>query len=248
MESDNPFRELGSEEENNQGQEEEKPENPNPGNVFNENAHFVDNTKEETNEDRKHTPMYGNQIHSSSKYHIRDLFWLINPKLENREGLYQNEPGLVTITYNADFDNMKFAFYKVNPDVFKRKGAVILNNAQQVTIFNLHSETCSRIVYEYNRAINGELEEALKDQDRTYITIKNFERVFNENQNWTPNITSILINKDGQIVIGTVDNQSGNKFKYNFKGWQIESLISACKFMSEGGSFQTGMMRRIFGL
>lgn len=165
---------------------------------------------------------------ANKKYNIVDMYWLINNKLFNKQKLDANEVALLSIGYNADFNNLRFVIHEINDKVFT-ESAILKHEAKVISSVNVFSETSAKVLNNIKRGITE--------------PVHNFERVFNANmiEQWKPNQASFEINKEngGSIILKILYNNT--TYSYMFTDWQIEVLISCFKFMTNGDSWKSSI-------
>lgn len=181
--------------------------------------------KQPTQESEKPKQQEPNFSKPEKKYNIVDQYWLINPKLFAKEKLEQGEIQLLTIGYNADFNNMRITLYDTSPDTFSET-AIHKHNAKQLVTVNVFTETVEQLLFNISKPLSG--------------TVYNFERIFSQsmvNQDWTP--AKSLFEVDAQH--GQIRLKVNDKFSYIFKDWQLKALINTFKFMTNGGAWSSSL-------
>jgi len=73
------------------------------------------------------------------QYHIIDLFWLINRKLIYGQALDPSEAHIMTIGFNASFNNLRCTFLSANQNAITQT-SIIIQNATRISGFNIYSE------------------------------------------------------------------------------------------------------------
>ena len=161
------------------------------------------------------------------KYNIIDLFWLTNLKFFKQEQLGQNEAGLLSIGYNADFDNMRCTLRSVTNESFT-SSSVIISNTQQVAIMHVYAETCLQILHMIEMKTSG--------------AIHNFERIIQASSKWTPNQSTINVTPE-VITIQSTNNQ-GQVHSFDLSDWQIAAFKKACEFMVNGPAWTSSLNKK----
>lgn len=169
-------------------------------------------------------PVQQQDFKPEKKYNIIDQYWLINSKLFVKEKLNPGEIQLITIGYNADFNNMRIALYETNGNTFTET-AIHKYNAKQITTVNIFSETVEQLMFNISAAQSG--------------TVYNFERIFSEamtKQDWKPSQAIFDLDaKEGSITLKVKHNN--NELSYKFIGWQLKALLNSFKFMLNGNAW-----------
>ena len=158
------------------------------------------------------------------KYHIVDLYWLINPNLGKTE-IPETHPHIAIISYNATFNNLRIALYQTTNKSFTDT-TMILHNCIRLTSVNLFSETIEIIFNNLNE----------KDH-----SIKIIERLWTEQPNWKPNNTYIKYNSK-EIVLHTTDKTTSQIYIYTFTDWQYNAFIRSMKCMLNGVFWTQSML------
>ena len=155
------------------------------------------------------------------RYNIVDFFWFINNKLRQQMQMGQGECSMITIGFNADFNNMRFSLLNVDPNVLSQP-MISLEQCQKITNFNVHSEGAGMIL-------------ANKGTGNQVMTQ---ERVIRQG-NWTPN-QSIWMWSQDNVVVHT-QTSAGAAHSYTFLGEQITLLESALSFMVDGSAWKAAL-------
>lgn len=158
-----------------------------------------------------------NQNNQQQKYNIIDLFWFANPKMNN----LGNEMPFMIISYNADFNNLSLRF--TNLSQMSVQTAYCVKDFQRISSVNLYSEHCIDLL-----------------NSPAGTTINIIERAFNIN-NWTPNQSTLFIDKDS-IVVNSTDGRG--QYTYTFSGNQYIGLRKAAEFMINGQCWNTHLIIR----
>jgi hypothetical protein len=164
----------------------------------------------------------------TKKYNIVDMYWLINQKLFNQEKLEQNEASLLIIGYNADFNNLRVAFHEAGPKTFT-EASVLKYETKQITTVNIFSETAQKVLYNIQS-------KKYKDE------ISNFERIFTPHSgsnDWKPNPSQIEMEIPKYIKLRTKFNNT--TYLFTFSDWQIQALLNAMKFMTDGNAWKASL-------
>lgn len=160
------------------------------------------------------------------KYNIVDMYWLINNKLFENKKLEKNEIALLTLGYNADFNNLRICLYEPNAKTFTEH-AIFKTEAKQITSVNVFSETAHKVLAMIAKGENCD--------------VVNFERVFSNSQNgWTPSPSMFKVNLKEKNITLQVSHDNVT-YTYMFTDWQIQALMSVFKFMTNGGSWTASL-------
>lgn len=164
---------------------------------------------------------------NNKKHNIIDMYWLINNKLFENKKLETNEIALLTIGYNADFNNLRIGLFEPNNKTFTEH-AIYKTEAKLITTVNVFSETAHKALSIINKGENAD--------------IINFERVFSQAQanSWKPSPSLFKINLSEKNITLEVTNNN-TKYTYVFTDWQIAALLSVFKYMTNGGSWSASL-------
>ena len=157
----------------------------------------------------------------NKKYYIRDNYWFINIKLYKKEKLDDNEVMCLTLSFNAQYDNLRIVFLSPQPDAFN-SNSIIRSKCKILTSANIFAETCEALLYYYDRSENK------------IISHHSLERLIQGNTDWKPNNTKFdLDKKNNRITIYTspVNNNRPIIYKFTFDEYQTEGFLNVCKFM-----------------
>ncbi len=152
-----------------------------------------------------------------TKHNIVDMYWLINQKLYDKEELNSDpkEVGVLTIGYNADFNNLRIGFFEIQSDSIT-KSSINKDKMRFLTSINIFSETAFKIL-------------------NNQVDFYNLERIIGAENPWTPNIT-LFSKEDDRFIIKTMST-NGEKFMFTFSKSEFSCLQTALNFMINGGSW-----------
>jgi len=193
------------------------------GNVFNPNPQPQQGGYPQQNFGNPPQQQNNQQNGQQVKYVIVDFFWLINKKLIYHQQLEQGEAAILTVGYNASFNNLRFSFHGVTNETFT-PSSITIQNTQRLAMCNIYSEQALDL---------------LTKSKGTGAPVYSFERVI-KSGNWTPNKTIIVWNPDS-IIIQTCDSNN-NTYKFPCYEDQIYGLEKALEFMINGQAWMTGLM------
>jgi hypothetical protein len=194
------------------------------GDVFVGTDNIPTTTQEPT--PTKQEPVMSNPVSTDKKYHMIDMYWLINPKLLKREALEANQCGLLVIGYNADYSNLRIAFHETGNKSFT-ESSIQKHETKLLGTVNVFSETAMQILY----AINT----------KQATTIHNFERLFTQPSNdWKPSASTFKIDPSkGSIEIHATLN--GKPFMFTISEWHTIAFMDSLKFMTNGRSWMASL-------
>ncbi len=173
---------------------------------------------------------YSNNGYSNNnqkmKYNIIDFYWLVNDKLKHQQSLEPGECMMITVGFNADFNNMRFSLLNINNMNMLNGGGLELDNCQKITNFNIHSEGAASILANKNKDIN----------------IQTYERVISSGS-WTPNQTVWKWIKNS-LYVYSKPNNNNNFYSYVFSSEQIPMIESAFNFMINGQGWMAALNKK----
>ena len=161
------------------------------------------------------------------KYNIVDQFWLVNQKLYLKQELNKDpvECGVLTLGYNADWNNMRVRFYEITPESINQS-LICTDKMNLLTSINIFSETANNITFQLrnNRELN----------------IFNLERIIGASNKWIPNLSLITGNRDG-IIIKTKTSDD-KKYMFSLLDYQVDIFLNALNYMINGNSWNNYLL------
>lgn len=153
------------------------------------------------------------------KYHIMDLFWLINEKLCRSEQLEENEAQFVTISYNMDFGNLRINLYDI-PDGAIQKNVVFNQSLKLKITATIYPSSCFQLMH--------------ADNDCEFMCIEQLLTDLNEQwQKERP--VSVLSRNDNNIRLTVTDPKTQNVTFFDFIGWQKKAFEEALQYAYKDG-------------
>ena len=149
--------------------------------------------------------------------YIIDMFWFVNKKLYANQSLEQNEAGLLTIGFNASFNNLRIGLYQLNGDS-TTNSSIIIMNCTKLANFNIFPEHALQIN---------------STEGQTNI----FERVIRGG--WQPNESVITKTND---IIKFESSYNNTTFHYTLLDEQIIGFNKAMEFLTNGQSWLAGIL------
>ena len=151
---------------------------------------------------------------SDKKYHIIDLYWVINPKL-NQGQILQNEAHLAVLSYNISFNNLRIVFYRLTQASFQ--GPVLfLNNCERLIDGTIYPSSAYVIL--------------------NYPSLSNFpcieQLITQTGQDWQNQRPNVIVSKNADN--STIELKI-NEFIYSFQNYQFNLFLDACKFILTDG-------------
>jgi len=156
-----------------------------------------------------------------NKYNIVDMFWFINKKLFAQKPLGQNEAGIITVGYNASFNNMRFSLHGFQ-EGSTNASSIIMSNCPRLATCNIYSETVCDLIAKKGSGVG----------------VVAYERVIKAG-NWTPNQTALMWDANG-IIVQTTTGQN-QTFTFQFSDEQVFALEKAFDFMMNGVAWTLSM-------
>jgi len=141
--------------------------------------------------------------HDNRKYKIFDLYWLWP------DG--GNNAAPMSISYNIDFDNLRFSFYQASAETFNSTSAELNSMSKQCT-FNVFSEIAEQVLYIF---------------DNPTWQVQNYERLFKRSLDWSPCVSGFFKDSNGVHVMCKCGE---NQYKYTLNGWQIVAFKRSLEF------------------
>lgn len=157
------------------------------------------------------------------KYNIVDMYWWVNKKYIMQVPFDQGEVGMLTVGFNANFNNMRFCLHNIDPNMINQP-SLIITNCPRVTLVNVYSENAGEIL-------------ASKGSGQTIMTQ---ERVIKAGGGWTPNQSAWIWGPD-RVSLYTQDQQ-GAAYSYTFLGPQITLLEGVLTWMIDGSAWNAALM------
>jgi len=139
----------------------------------------------------------------NQKYKIFDLYWLWP------DG--GNNVSPMSISFNIDFDNLRFSFYQASNETFNSTSAELNSMSKQCT-FNVYSEIAEQVLYIF---------------DNPTWQVQNYERLFKRSSDWTPCVSGFFKDQSGIHIMCKCGE---NQYKYTLSGWQIVAFKRSLEF------------------
>ena len=155
------------------------------------------------------------------KYNIIDMYWLTNKKYSMQIPFEQGEVGLITIGFNANFNNMRFSLHNIDPNMINQP-ALVIANCPRAAIINIYSESAGEVLFS-------------KGSGRNVMTQ---ERMFKEGS-WNPSQSAWNWGPD-KVTLYAQD-QNGASFCYTFVDYQIKLLENCLNWMISGPSWSASL-------
>ena len=176
-----------------------------------QNFNNIDHTPSQQNEERQ------------QQYNIVDMFWLINRKILFNQKTEPNEAHIMTIGFNASFNNLRFGLFN-NSNNAINSTSIIIQNATRVSGFNIYSEDAAFLLT------------YPKNSQPFYIR----ERQIKSGMSWSPNLTQIIWNPDS-ILISSKDSNNST-YSFTLVQDQIVAFEKILDFMLNGTAWTFAMM------
>lgn len=164
-------------------------------------------------------------VEEKQQYHIIDLFWFINRKIIYNQKVDQGEAHIMTVGYNANFNNLRFGLLN-NTNNAITPSSLIIQNATRLTGWNIYPEEAILL-----KAYQGS-DQPLNLRERQI-----------KSGGWTPNQTQIIWGKD-TILFKTKDS-NGTILSFVLMQEQIIGFEKALEFMYNGTAWTLAMMSSI---
>jgi|GEM_PF-3901511 len=187
-------------------------QNPNQGGGFNQNPNQGGGFN--PNQGGGFNPNQGGGFNNNEKFVIVDMFWFVNRKLYTNTNFDQNECHVLTIGFNAAFNNMRISMFTAGEGAFTDT-SIIIGNCNKLANFNIFSEHALQILH----------------TQKTPIRI--FERVIRAGS-WSPNKSEITNNGD-HFLVHSMHNQVNCNFKIADE--QVIGFTKALEFLLNGQSW-----------
>jgi len=155
-------------------------------------------------------------------YYIIDLFWLINRKIIYNQPLDQSEAHIMTIGFNASFNNLRCTLLSANQNAIT-PSSIIIQNANRLTGFNIYSEEAL----------------LLKTYQQSGSPIVIRERQIKSGTNWNPNITKVVWSKESILITSSDSNKTVG---FSLMQEQINAFEKSLEFMLNGSAWTLAMM------
>jgi len=172
-------------------------------------------------------PQHNNQNSGTpEKYAIVDMFWFVNKKLYANQPLVPGESQLLTVGFNAAFNNMRIGMCSDKGGAFT-DSSIIIQNCERLANFNIFSEHALQILFSPG------------------VEVRIFERVIRAGS-WSPNVSSIT-NNGNTFVIKSTNPQNGNVTSFIVADEQVIGFTKALEFLLNGQSWNmalTGTLNR----
>jgi hypothetical protein len=154
------------------------------------------------------------QRKNDKKYHIIDLFWVINPNI-NQGKLSENEAHLAIISYNINFNNLRIVFYNLTQNSFQGN-VLFLNNCEKLIDGTIYP-TSAYIILNIQSLNNFPCIEQIITQT---------------GESWQQQRPQVFVSKNSQNF--TIELKIKN-FIYTFKNYQFNLFLDVCKFCLSKG-------------
>jgi hypothetical protein len=164
-------------------------------------------------------------VEEKQQYHIIDLFWFINRKLIYNQKLDQGEAHIMTVGYNASFNNLRMGLLN-NTNNAITGTSLIIQNATRLTGWNIYPEEAILL-----KAYQGS-EQAINLRERQI-----------KSGGWSPNQTQITWNKDNVAFRSKESN--GTIHCFTLMQEQVIGFEKALEFMYNGTAWTLAMMSNI---
>lgn len=164
-------------------------------------------------------------VEEKQQYHIIDLFWFINRKLIYNQKLDQGEAHIMTVGYNASFNNLRMGLLN-NTNNAITATSLIIQNATRLTGWNIYPEEAILL-----KAYQGS-EQPINLRERQI-----------KSGAWSPNQTQITWNKDNVVFKSKESN--GTIHCFILMQEQVIGFEKALEFMYNGTAWTLAMMSNI---
>lgn len=190
----------------------------------------IENPKPMANENpfASNRNLYSNNMgNTKRKYKFVQMYLLINNKLFANQSL-NNESGIMEISYNVDYGNLRLSFCSPNQNTFDRTSIKIQNMERQTTI-NIYPEVAENILHSVEQWKTNQFQI--------------FERMIQSSANWSPNSSIVRIDGNNKSVAIHTKASNGNAYMYIFTDWQLNALINSLKFLVNGVAWNLDLAR-----
>ena len=155
-----------------------------------------------------------NNKRSDRKYYIIDLFWAINPKI-NQGQLAQNEAHLALISFNITFNNLRVVFYNLTPTSFQGN-VLFLSNCKKLIDGTIYPSS-AYVILNFPELSNFPCIEQL---------------IIQTGEDWQSQRPNVVVSKNAESM--QIELRI-NEFVYVFQNYQYNMFLDACKFaLNEG--------------
>jgi len=167
-----------------------------------------------------HSPQVQQVQPEKNKYHIMDLFWLINEKIcVAGAPVEEGEAKFVILSYNMDFGNLRVVMYDV-PDGAIQGTVVFQQSLKNLVVGTVYPSSCYRLLNTdvpemtcMEQLINNTGEQWQKERP-----FCQFKKEKNE------------LSGEEYIRMTISDPKTQKAYHFNFVGWQKDVLLEACQF------------------
>jgi hypothetical protein len=170
-----------------------------------------------------------NSMRQKQPYHIIDLFWFINPRINDMSSLPVEEAHFCQMSYNIDFGNIKATLFKI-PNGALYGHVLFLMSLQRLTSGTIYPSSLFKLQYESKRLERG-------DQPIEFTCLE--QLIYRTDESWQFNRPVCTFKINNSIMLTITDKNSG-KFYYNFTGWQKDALLHSANFATNQGYLLTG--------
>lgn len=153
------------------------------------------------------------------KYHIMDLFWMINEKICRNEQLEENEAQFVTISYNMDFGNLRINLYDI-PDKAIQNNVVFNQSLKLKITATIYPSSCFQLIHSNYDCKFMCIEQLLTDTQEPW-------------QRERP--VSVLSRKNEIIRLTVTDPKTQNVTFFDFNNWQKKAFEEALQYTYKDG-------------
>jgi hypothetical protein len=154
------------------------------------------------------------------RYHIIDMFWLINESFKQTGNVQQGEAAIAVIGYNASFNNLRIGLYDAGNAI--NNNSIVIQDAQKTVSVNLHSESAAELL----------------QKKRSGQPVQIIERIIKSNSNWQPAQCTFIWNNDGLFIQAQDNNNSRN---YGFTGYQETCIERTLEFLLNGQAWSLSL-------
>ena len=155
-----------------------------------------------------------NNRRNDKKYYIIDLFWAINPRI-NQGQLAQNEAHLALISFNITFNNLRVVFYNLTPTSFQGN-VLFLSNCKKLIDGTIYPSS-AYVILNFPELSNFPCIEQL---------------IIQTGEDWQSQRPNVVVSKSTENM--QIELRI-NEYLYVFQNYQYNMFLDACKFaLSEG--------------
>lgn len=170
-----------------------------------------------------------NSMKQKQPYHIIDLYWMINPKINDISNLPIEEAHFCQVSFNIDFGNIKTTLFKI-PNGALYGHILFLMSLQRLASGTIYPSSLFKLKYESTKLQRG-------DQPIDFTCLE--QLIYKTDEAWQYNRPVCTFRINDNIKLTITDKNSGSYY-YEFSGWQKEALIHAAEFATNQGHLLTG--------